>query len=151
MAEAHLQAELTKTKLELQCLREQISVGTPTVHKGLSLISLIPKWSETVIPLEEFLSSIEGAARVGLWEDLDKFNVAVLRLSDSAKQFYNGCLELHLPDATWQRFKSTFRDRFRDTHMDQYHFMKLHTARQGRGKTPQECADRCRALSQKII
>jgi hypothetical protein len=56
-----LQAGLAETKAELQRLRKRVSVGTHTVHKDLSLISLIPKWSgaETGIPLEEFLSVIE--------------------------------------------------------------------------------------------
>jgi len=44
MAEARLQAELVETKAELQRLRDRVSIGTPTVHKDLSLISLVPKW-----------------------------------------------------------------------------------------------------------
>jgi hypothetical protein len=59
MAEARLQAELAETKAELQRVRERFSVGT-TVHKDLSLISVVPKWSgtEAAIPLDEFISSI---------------------------------------------------------------------------------------------
>ena len=153
MAEARLQAELAETKAEIQRLRDRFAIGTPTVHKDLSLISLVPKWSgsETAVPLEEFFSSIEGSARVGNWEDTDKCQVAILKLTDAAKQFYNGCSELHLADVTWHKFKSVFRHRFRDVHTDQYHFTKLQTARQGRNETPREFADRCRALSQKII
>ena len=67
MAEAQLLAELTETKVELQRLKERISVGTPTIHKDLSLISLVLKWSgsEMGILLEEFLSSIESSGRMG--------------------------------------------------------------------------------------
>ena len=101
--------------------------------------------------MEEFFSSIEGAAQVGLWDNSDRFNVAVLRLTVGAKQFYNGCLELHSPDADWQKFKTVFRNMYRDTHTDQYHFLRLQTARQGRNVTPLEIADRCRALSQKTV
>lgn len=54
--------------------------------------------------------------------------MAILRLMDSAKRFYNGCSELHSEDVTLQKFKSTFRDRFKDVHKDQ-----------------------CKALAQKII
>jgi len=120
MVEAQLRAELAETKAELQRLKEWISVVTPTVHKDLSLISLIPKWSgsETGITLEEFLSSIERSSRMGLWQDTDKLKIAILRLSDVVKQFYNGCLELHAPGVTWQKFKDVFRHRFRDTHTD---------------------------------
>lgn len=153
MAEARLQMELAETKAELQRLRDRVSVGAPAVHKDLSLISLVPKWSgsESGLPLEEFISSIEGAASVGLWEDSDRLQVAILRLSDAAKQFYNGSLELHSQGVTWQMFKDVFRRRFRDTHTDQYHFMRLQTARQGRNESPQDFADRCRALSQKLV
>ena len=66
MAELRLQAELVESKAEIQRLRERMSIGTPTVHREMFFISLVPKWSgsETVVPLEEF-SSIEGSARVG--------------------------------------------------------------------------------------
>jgi hypothetical protein len=105
MAESRLQAlqaELAEMRAELQRMRERTSVGAPVVHKDLSLISLVPKWSgsKTGIPLEEFISNIEGAARVGLWEDSDRLQVATLRLCDAAKQFYNGCLDLHASGAT---------------------------------------------------
>ena len=126
MAEVILQTELPETKAELQRLRESFSVGAPAVHKDLSLISLDPKWSgaESRIPLEEFICSIEGAASVGLWEDSDRLQVAILRLSDAAKQFYNCCLELQSQGVTWQIFKNLFRRRFRDTQTDQYQFMR---------------------------
>ena len=153
MAEAQLRTELAETKAELQRLKEPISVGKPTIHKDLSLISLIPKWSEseTGIPLKEFLSSIKSSGRMGLWQKADKLEIAILRLSDVAKEFYNGCLELHTPDVTWQKFKDVFKHRFRDTHTDQYHFMRLQTARHSRNESIQEFADRCRALAQKIV
>ena len=127
MAEVRLQMELAETKAELPRLRERVSVGAPAVHKDLSLISLVPKWSgwESRIALEEFISSIEGAASVGLWEDSDRLRVAILRLRDATKQIYNGCLELHSQGVTWKMCKDVFRQWFRDTHTDQYHFMRL--------------------------
>jgi len=48
MAEARLQNEVLETKAEVQRLRENIasmSVGAPIVHKDLSLVTLVPKWS----------------------------------------------------------------------------------------------------------
>jgi len=77
--------------------------------------------------------------------------IANLRLIDAANQFYNGCLELHAPEVTWQKFKEMFRHRFRETHTDQYHFMRLQTARPSRNVSIQVFADRCRALAQKIF
>jgi hypothetical protein len=59
------------------------------------------------VSLEEFISSIESAAKIGLCEDIDKFEFAVLKLTDSAKLFYQGCAELHAQDASWQTFKKS--------------------------------------------
>jgi len=52
---------------------------------------------------------------------------------------------------TWQSFKNAFRRRYEGVHTDQYNFMKLQTARQKKGESPQEFADRCRGLAQKIL
>ena len=67
MEEARLQAELLESKNEIRRLRERLSTAMPTVHKDLSLISLVPKWSgsDAEVPLEEFSSSIEGSAEIG--------------------------------------------------------------------------------------
>jgi hypothetical protein len=64
--DARLQAELAETKIELQRLRESISPGTPALHKDLSLVTLIPKWSgsDSSVTLEEFINSVESAARI---------------------------------------------------------------------------------------
>ena len=68
---AKLQAELPETKAELNRLKESLTVATPVVHKDLSLVSLVPKWSgsDSSISLEEFFSSIESACRMGRWKD----------------------------------------------------------------------------------
>jgi len=86
-----------------------------------------------------------------MWDEIDRLTVATLRLTDAAKTFYNGCTEHHEENVNWEDFKSAFRRRFRDIHSDQYHFMKLQTARQGRNECPQEFADRYRGLAQKIM
>jgi hypothetical protein len=148
MEEARLQAELTESKNEI-CLREHLSTAMPTVHKDLSLISLVPKWSgsEMAVPLEEFFSSIKGSDQIGRWEESDKIRIAALKVTGAAKLFYNGCPELHTEDLMWDRFKSAFSQRFKDTHSDQFHFMQLQTARQRKNEGPQELADRCKKLA----
>jgi hypothetical protein len=40
-----LKAELIEAKSEIQRLKERMSLGVPTVHKDLSLVALVPKWS----------------------------------------------------------------------------------------------------------
>jgi len=153
MAEARLQSELAETKAEILRLKESISVATPAVHKDLSLVSLVPKWSGSgsSVSLEEFFASIESASLMRKWNDRDNFEIAVLKLTDSAKRFYEGCPEFHRPKTTWQNFKDTFRQRYKDARTDQYHYMMLHTARQGKNEDAQQFADRCRALSQKLL
>ena len=68
MAE-RLRIVLEESKAEIARLRDRLVMGMPPIHKDLTLISLIPKWSgaETAAPLEEFLASIEGAAEMGRW------------------------------------------------------------------------------------
>jgi hypothetical protein len=92
MAEAHLQLELEESKTEIRRLRERLSAGAPTVHKDLSLVSIVPKWSgsETSVSLEEFFASIEGAAQIGRWQKSDLIRIAALKLTDAARLFYNG-------------------------------------------------------------
>jgi len=74
MADAWLQAELLEAKKDIQRLKENASPATTlTVHKDLSLISVIPKWSgsDATVTLEEFLESIEVSGRIGRWTEND--------------------------------------------------------------------------------
>jgi hypothetical protein len=47
-------------------------------------------------------------AKVGNWSETDKIQVAVLKLSETAKLFYNTALELHDKEVTWSKFKEVF-------------------------------------------
>jgi len=77
--------------------------------------------------------------------------LATLRILDPAKAFYNANLDLHVADIMWEGFKAAFRERFRDVRPDQFYFSKLQTAKQGKNEDPQEFADRCRGLAQKVM
>ena len=149
MVDAKFQAELSETRNEVQRLKERMSLGAPTVHKDLSLISLVPKWSgqDFTVTLEEFFESIEASSRIGRWEQIDQIQIAALRLTGSARVFYQSLLSY----TKKQAFKNAFKRRYKDTHTDQYHFTKLQTARQGRNESTQEFADRCRSLAQKVM
>ena len=93
----------------------------------------------------------EPSVEIGRCEQADKLRIAVIKLTDAAKMFYNGSSELHEEGVTWQEFKNAFRQRHRDINTNQYHFTKLQTARKGRNRSHQKFADRCRALAQKIM
>lgn len=59
----------------------------------MSLISLILKWSGPVksMHVQEFLDTVEGAARVENWSDADLVQVTIFKLLDIVKTFYSGC------------------------------------------------------------
>jgi len=90
MAEVRLRVELEKFKAQIARLKQRMFPEVPTVRKDFSLIFFVPKWSgaETSVPLEEFLSSIYRASRIGHWDEADRLQVAILRLADPAKAFY---------------------------------------------------------------
>jgi hypothetical protein len=96
-------------------------VGAPVVHINLSLVTLVPKWSgsDSSVTLEEFLSSIESAVKIGHWSDPVKRETGVLKLTDSAKLSYQGCTELHAEGTTWQSFENAFRHRYENVHTHQ--------------------------------
>jgi hypothetical protein len=144
--------QMARLQAEVQTLQAQLA-ARPTSTKDMSLVSVIPKWSgtEKAIPLGEFFEVIEGTAKIGNWSQIDKIQVAVLKLTDAARSFYNSASELHSSEVTWNQFKAAFHKRFRDVRSDQFHFMQLQSARQKKGETPQEFADRCRGLAQKTI
>ena len=56
--------------------------------------------------------------------------MAILKLTDMARAFYNVTLELCDQNITWAAFKSAFHNQFRDVRTDQYHFTQLQMVRQ---------------------
>ena len=116
MSQERLQAELLESKKEIERLKDRASKSTTqTVNKDLSLRAVIPKLSgsDDTVTIEEFLESIEAAAKLGRWVESDQREFAVLRLSGSAKLFYKCCDKLHEKGETWETFKETFRQRYR--------------------------------------
>ena len=153
MTELRLRQELVDSKAEIARLRERLATALPPLHKDLSLISIVTKWSgaETDTPVEDFLASIEGAAQIARWDGTDCLRIATLRFTDPARAFYMSRNELQAEDATWEGFQSAFRNRFKDAHTDHYHFLKLQTAKQGKTEGPEEFADRCKNLAQVML
>jgi hypothetical protein len=107
MAE-NMQKLVESLQAEAQNLRAQISSGRPTAPKDLSLASLIPKWSRTerAVIVTEFFELVESPAKIGNWNDVDKMQVTVLKLTETDKAFYSSNLELHAKEITWENFKA---------------------------------------------
>jgi len=90
--------------------------------------------TDAAVTLQEFISSIESSAHIGRWEETGKVEIAFLKLAGSAKTFYKGCSEFHADGSTWPKFKTVFRNGYKDIHTYQYHYMKLQTARKTKGE-----------------
>jgi hypothetical protein len=86
-----------------------MSLGAPTVHKELSSISLVPKWSglESTNSLEEFISTLEVSARIGRWEPIDTLKLAALKVANPACSLFNSCPKFHGKKISWQKFEVT--------------------------------------------
>jgi hypothetical protein len=143
---------MAKLQLKEQSLQAQLQMK-PSVTKDLSLVSLVPKWTgnDKAVPLYHFYEAIDSAARIGNWADADCVQIAAIKLTDSARSFYNASPELHEPNVTWATFKATFEKRFRDVRTDQYRFTQLQMSRQKKGESPQVFSDRCRSLPQHTV
>jgi len=115
MAES-LEKSVENLQAEISNLRTQVSSGRPTSLKNLSLISLIPKWSgtEKSVSVKEFFESVESSAIIGNWNDFDKIQIMVLKLTEVKKPFYSNNPELHSTSISWENFKAKFLHRFRD-------------------------------------
>jgi len=148
MAYAQLQQELEESKSEIQRLKERMSLGTPTVHKDLSLILLIPKWSgsDSTNSLVEFISTLEASARIGKWEPENTVEIITLKLeaskvADPASSRFNLGPKLQRERIAGHKFEPTLK--VRSEAASQYykcqgigHFAKECPARQRRrGRT----------------
>jgi hypothetical protein len=56
--------------------------------------------------VNEFFEIVDSTGRVGNWSETDKIQITTIKLTDTAKAFYSGSLELHAPDITWENFKA---------------------------------------------
>jgi hypothetical protein len=115
-----LAQQLSKLQLEVQNLRAQIQ--TSQAVRDMSVISLVPSWlgTEKGISLNEFLEAVERTAWLGNWSERDKVQIAILRLRENARVFFDGMLELQKPEIMWARFKSLFLEHYRDVRTDQF-------------------------------
>ena len=148
-----LKQQVEVLQRELGNLRLQVTSQSPVQSKDLSLINLIPKWSGTdkAVNVRDFFDSVESSAKVGNWTDIDKIRITVLKLTEVAKAFYWSSVELQSAEITWQAFKAKFLHRFRDFRPPHFHYLQLQSARQGKDETPQEFADRVRALALRTV
>jgi hypothetical protein len=143
-----LACQMAKLHLEVQTLQAKLQTTT----KDLSLVSLVAMWAGTAqsSPLHEFLQIIESTAKIGNWSMEDMVRIATLKLTDTARNFFNASPELHEPSVSWDAFNTALQNRFGDPRSDQYHYTQLQQAKQKPGESAHAFADRCRNLAQKV-
>ena len=110
----------------------------PSVTKDMSLVSLVSQWTGTDkgALLNQFFEAIDIAALIGCWSEADMVQLAILRLSNIARAFYDGTRELHDRNITWANFKAIFQKRFSRC---EDRPVSLHTApnsKTGKGRDP---------------
>jgi hypothetical protein len=140
----------------MEALKKQIATlqaRLDTTAKDMSLVSLIQTWSGTAksVPLQGFINSVQTTADIGNWTEKDKIRVMTLKLTDTARSFFDATPALHDKDVTWKNFKAAFENRFRDNRSDQYHFLQLQRAKQLPEEGIREFSDRVVNLGRKII
>jgi hypothetical protein len=88
--------QMFRLQSEIQNLQAQLQAGSP-VTKDLSLIGMVSKCSgmEKAVPLQEFSEILESTALVGNWAQEDLIRIVAMLLTDVARIFYNGTVELH--------------------------------------------------------
>jgi predicted PolB exonuclease-like 3'-5' exonuclease len=138
MAEV-LAREIAKLHHEVQSLQAQLQGRPAATTKDLSLVPLVPKWAGTSrsISVQEFFDTVIIVAVVVKWMRADKIRITTLKLTDTARTFYNTTSEFHAEDITWSSYKDIFLRRLKDTWTDQFHFCQLQTARQRKDESPQ--------------
>jgi hypothetical protein len=72
-------------------------------------------------------------------------------LSEVAKAFYASSVDLQRADVTWEAFKAKFLHRFQDVRPEQFHYVRLHMARQRKDESLQDFVDRVCAVALKTV
>lgn len=107
--EEALAQQMFRPQLEVEKLQSQLKSRSP-VTKDLSLVVFVPKFSDNdkAVPLHEYFEILEITARIGNWSPDDMIKIAILKITDLARHFYNGTLKLHNRNIKWVAFKSAF-------------------------------------------
>jgi hypothetical protein len=67
---------------------------------------------------------------MGRLSSKDKFWLARLKLRGAARVFYSVEQRLRADDVTYEEFRATIVNRFKDKHTDQYHYGRVQNASQ---------------------
>jgi hypothetical protein len=76
--------------------------------------------------------------------------IASLKLTETARAFYDATPELQDRELKWSQFKFLLQQRFRDPRTEQLHYLQLQSVRQTPQDSVADFADRCKNLARKV-
>jgi hypothetical protein len=91
-----------------------------TATKDMWIANLVEPWrgESNSISVLEFFDSINEAAEMGKLSSKDKVRLTRLKLKGAARMFYSAQPQLKPDDVTYEAFRTTFVNRFKDKHTD---------------------------------
>jgi hypothetical protein len=150
--------EMEVLQAQMEELRERLETlgigGSPrSQSKDVSLIAGIKEWTgeSKGRPVQEFLTQIETLAKVSGWTSQDKALTVKAKLQGLALQFLHGREELGRDGCSYEVLKQALVERFSDKLPDQYYYIRLQEAIQGREEGAEKFSDRCRIMCQRTI
>lgn len=150
-AAKRLAEEAKSQHVALDASHSSTSTRTHLDLPDYSLVPSLPSFDgERPEQLLGFFESIETVGELCNWQDKEQLQVAKLKLSGTALQYYRG--ESALGKATsWVEFKKVLSERFSDKIPSQFYAQQLSSIRQRPGETIEAFADRVRALTEKTV
>ena len=76
----------------------------------------------------------------------DKVRLARLKLRAASRIFYSAQPQLRADDISYEDFRTAFVNRFKDKHIDRYHYARMQNASQEKNESPEVFLDRLRKL-----
>jgi hypothetical protein len=146
-----MQAEIERLKVDIGSTPR--ASPTHTAMKDITLVAGIKDWTgdskgRTVY---EFFAQTDTYAKDRNWAVDEKALIAKAKLQGIALQFVQGRDFLANDACPYAVSRDHLIERFSEKMPAQYHYTKLQDAKQERGESVREFADRCRRLCQKTI
>jgi hypothetical protein len=121
--------------------------------KDIVVANLVEPWKgdSTSISVIDFFESVNEAAEMGRLSSKDKVHLVRMKLRGIARAFYSAQPSLKADDCTYEELRTTFLNRFKEKHTDQYNYARVQTASQEKHESPEVFLDRLRRLCQRTV
>ena len=121
--------------------------------KNVTLVAGIKDWTgdSKGRTFHEFFAQIDTYAKASNWSEEEKALIAKTKLQGIALPFVQGRDVLAHDACPYSVLREQLTERFSEKLPAQYHYTRLQDAKQEKGESVEEFADRCRKLCQKTI